>query len=102
MTIFILLERLDFHMVDNLSIAEYALPKRMLTSLSVNEILLTRYMICSIKKNKRKRKKNDSSFKHNAGKQSSISISIYIRGSLNKFPDFFRMGTFIDSTHMKL
>ena len=24
------------------------------------------------------------------------------RGSLNKFPDFFRMGTFIDSTHMKL
>ena len=26
----------------------------------------------------------------------------HIRGSLNKFPDFFRMGTFIDSTHMKL
>ena len=25
-----------------------------------------------------------------------------IRGSLNKFADFFRMGTFIDSTHMKL
>ena len=25
-----------------------------------------------------------------------------IRGSLNKFPDFFRMGHFIDSTHMKL
>ena len=25
-----------------------------------------------------------------------------IRGSLNKFPDFFRMGTFIESTHMKL
>ena len=25
-----------------------------------------------------------------------------IRGSLNKFPDFFRMGTFIYSTHMKL
>ena len=25
-----------------------------------------------------------------------------IRGSLNKFPDFFRIGTFIDSTHMKL
>ena len=31
-----------------------------------------------------------------------IYIYIYIRGSLNKFPDFFRMGTFIDSTHMKL
>ena len=25
-----------------------------------------------------------------------------IRGSLNKFPDFFRMGTFIDSTHETL
>ena len=25
-----------------------------------------------------------------------------IRGSLNKFPDFFRMDTFIVSTHMKL
>ena len=25
-----------------------------------------------------------------------------IRGSLNKFPDFFRVGTFIDSKHMKL
>ena len=23
-------------------------------------------------------------------------------GSLNKFPDFFRMGIFIDSTHMKI
>ena len=29
-------------------------------------------------------------------------IYIYIRGSLNKFTDFFCMGTFIDSTHMKL
>ena len=27
---------------------------------------------------------------------------IYIRESLNKFPDFFRMSSFIDSTHMKL
>ena len=25
-----------------------------------------------------------------------------LRGSLKRFPDFFRMGTFIDSTHMKL
>ena len=25
-----------------------------------------------------------------------------LRGSLDKFPDFFRMDTFIDSTHMKL
>ncbi len=27
---------------------------------------------------------------------------IYKRGSLNKFPDFFRMGIFIDSTRVKL
>ena len=26
----------------------------------------------------------------------------HIRGSLNKFPDFFRMGTFMENTHMKL
>ena len=32
----------------------------------------------------------------------STYTHIHIRGSLNKFPDFFRMGTFIDSTHMKL
>ena len=32
----------------------------------------------------------------------NIYIHIYIQGSLNKFPDFFHMGTFIDSTHMKL
>ena len=25
-----------------------------------------------------------------------------IRGAYDKFPDFFRMGTFIDSKHMKL
>ena len=28
-------------------------------------------------------------------------VSTKMRGSLNKFPDFFRMGTFTDSTHMK-
>ena len=30
-----------------------------------------------------------------------IYLSIY-RGAYDKFPDFFRMGTFIYSTHMKL
>ena len=30
------------------------------------------------------------------------SFDIYIRRSLNNFLDFFRLGTFIDSTHMKL
>ena len=28
-------------------------------------------------------------------------IYVYIRVSLNRFPDFFRMRTFIDSTQMK-
>ena len=31
-----------------------------------------------------------------------ITITYKIRGSLNKFPDFFRKGTFIDNAHMKL
>ena len=31
-----------------------------------------------------------------------IYIYIYIRGAYDKFPDFFRMGTFIESTHVKL
>ena len=31
-----------------------------------------------------------------------IYIYIYIRGAYDKFPDFFRMSTFIDSTHMML
>ena len=32
----------------------------------------------------------------------SILTMPQVRGSLNKFPDFFRMGTCIDYTHMKL
>ena len=32
----------------------------------------------------------------------NFTIFAYIRGPLNRFPDFFRIGTFIDSTHMKL
>ena len=31
-----------------------------------------------------------------------LTIKDEIRGSLSKFPVVFRMGTFIDSTHMKL
>ena len=31
-----------------------------------------------------------------------IIVSPEVQGSLNKFSDFSRMGTFIDSTHMKL
>ena len=31
-----------------------------------------------------------------------LYIYLNIQGSLNKFPDFFHMGTFIDSTHMKV
>ena len=32
----------------------------------------------------------------NDDEEDYVEIYIYIRGSLNKFPDFFRMGTFID------
>ena len=34
--------------------------------------------------------------------ENKIYIYIYIRGAYDNFPDFFRMGTFIDSTRMKL
>ena len=56
----------DFHKIDNLSIAVLASPMCMLTSLSIDEILLPKYEVNTM------------------------------------FPDFFRMGTFIDSTQMKL
>ena len=36
--------RLDFHMINNLTIAVHALPMYILTSLSVDEILLLRYV----------------------------------------------------------
>ena len=29
-------------------------------------------------------------------------VYVYIKGAHNMFSDFFRMGTLIDSTHMKL
>ena len=31
-----------------------------------------------------------------------VNKFLYIRGSLNRFPDFFRIGTFIDNTCIKL
>ena len=31
-----------------------------------------------------------------------LNCIIYIRGAYDKFPEFFRIGIFIDSTHMKL
>ena len=41
---FILAERSDFHMIDNQSIVVHPFAKGMLASLSVNEMLLPRYM----------------------------------------------------------
>ena len=41
-------------------------------------------------------------FIHSVSYRMLLMHFFHIRGSLNKFPDFFRMGTFIDSTHMKL
>ena len=46
------------------------------------------------KKNKKPKKKRKGKIIH--------TILKYIRRSLNKFPDIFRMGTFTDSTHMEL
>ena len=34
--------------------------------------------------------------------QIPFEMFVKVLGSLNKFPDFFRMATFIDSTHMEL
>ena len=31
-----------------------------------------------------------------------VQVNMYLRGAYDMFPDFFRMGTFIDSAHMKL
>ena len=31
-----------------------------------------------------------------------ICTCVYIRGAFNKFPDFFRIGNYIDSTPRKL
>ena len=42
------------------------------------------------------------SFLATLGYGRQLYFYLYIQGSLNKFPDFFHMGTFIDSTHMKL
>ena len=36
------------------------------------------------------------------GSPSSKVANFTLRDAYNKFPDFFRIGTFIDSTHMKL
>ena len=44
---FILLERSDFHMIDNISIAVHAFSVQKLTLLLVYEILLLRYVNCS-------------------------------------------------------
>ena len=41
---FILSERSDFHMLDNLSVTVHSFPMRMLILLSVDEILLLRYV----------------------------------------------------------
>ena len=45
---FILSEKSDIHMIDHLSIADHAFLTHMLTSLSVDEILLLRYVNLSI------------------------------------------------------
>ena len=50
---------------------------------------------------------DSNAFEHFLIYQTFLTICLlssihYIQESLNKFPDFFDMGTLIDSTHMKL
>ena len=48
------------------------------------------------------KRRNNQSYNKRMLQINSERVYDEIRGSLNKFPDFFRMGTFIDSMHMKL
>ena len=66
---------------------------------AVNDIKdLFSYFFKSIKKALLISQKDLSSYL----KINNIILQFQLQGSLNKFPDFFRNGTFIDSTHMKL
>ena len=111
---FILSERSDFLMVDNLSIALHALPKYMLTSLSVDEILLPKYINWST--NFRRLTFNDETVPSWL-KHINWILSVFTKQAIfwrncywcrrwsfkyevhTMFPDFFRMGTFIDCHH---
>ena len=77
---FILSDRSDFHMINNLSIAEHIFARCILKRKSITPNRIARI-----------------------GYVEKEMIRLFtIRGSLNQFPDFFRMGPFIDSTHSKL
>ena len=54
--------------------------------------------ICTFVCIKKKRETERGKKKNKNKKKTSWKI----QGSLNKFPDYFRMATFIDSTHIKL
>ena len=77
-----------------------------LVNMELSETLVKNKVSC-LKENKHFKKKS-SCMKYSSLRLSNpISYILcvkdfYVLGSLNKFPDFFRMGTFIDSTHMKL
>ena len=49
-----------------------------------------------------RRQNNQLKEKKKKEKERPEKSYLILRGSLNKFPYFFRMGTFIDCTHMKL
>ena len=55
--------------------------------------ILVTYLLYSSSYNK-----NSQGFKVEA----IVLHHLKLQGAYNKFPDFFRMGTFIDSTHMKI
>ena len=39
---------------------------------------------------------------HKKQQENLVELVKHLRGAYDKFPDFFRMSTFIDSTHRKL
>ena len=63
---FILLQRLAFHMIDNLSTAVHTFARCILTSLSVDEIMLPRYVnsTTNFKGSSHQKEKTASCFKH--------------------------------------
>ena len=60
------------------------------------------FKFCAVSRNDRLLNSLPLSVRMDPGVSKYVIKCLNIRGSLNKFPDFFRMGTFIDSTHMKL
>ena len=114
---FILSDRFDIYMIDNLSIADHAFAIHKLISFSLDDTLHPMYVNLFI--NFREAPFSEEMYLFFLSKHRYPSLSAFswkanatccllqtiqqgfglvgVRGSLNMFPNFFRMGTFIDS-----